>query len=267
MRSIMHIPQLEKCMNKLFVIILTLACMLAAACDRDNKPGNTFVIDGEPAKLYVGHYTEITPSDIPIGDKILSNETIVLLPEAVPTKKTSTIEYETLEVKDNRFSLTINLLFTSEAALLEVDSLCYKHEVYNTYDDAEYEYAPGTYTTGSRINPSRTIRYDVTPQSIYATYIDNTTQAEGPSALIYILTDGVRHEKEIIKTTASESESYTAEYSGKFKVACTDIATMQNEDFTFEFDPLSGMLKEIEPENKEIGNLEPASERVVCECF
>ncbi len=242
--------------------------MLITACDCGKEHDTDFVIDGQPAKLYVGRYMAIAPSGTIAGDKILSDERIVLLPEAVPTKKTNNIKYETLKVKEDRFSLAINLFFTYKTALLEVDSLCYSHDVYNTYNAAEYEYTPGTYVTDSQMLPGCTIRYDVTPESIHVTYINNATQAASPSVLVYELTDGIRHAKEIVKTTTSESEPYTARYSGRFNVVdYTGIATMQNDDFTFEFDPVSGMFKETEPENEEIGDLEPAAEKIVPECF
>lgn len=245
-------------MNKLYIASLLSVCLSAIACSNESHD-SPLVIDGETATLYIGEYMEITPADNIIEEQVPSDERITLLSDAVPTQKMNHIQSETQEIKDNHFSIAINLLFASRTALLDIDSLCYKHEVYNTYNVTEYEYTPGVYTINSRINSNYSIKYNVTSESIHATYIYNETNKTVSSPmLIYELTDGARQAKEVVETRNSESKAYTAKYSGKLKVTCTDIAIMQNDDFTFAFDPATGKLQELQPENKEIGDLKRA---------
>lgn len=249
-------------MKKLIITFLSfLQVVLFASCSSDEPNDNRFVVDGELATLYTGSYMEIFPTTSFPGGEFYSSEVHTLLHDAVP--------YETIAGKENtkvyeqvtKATLTFNLLFTSKSADLEIDSIGERNMTTIVSFTKTYQYTPGTYTITSQQHQGYSIQYIVSSDRIQVTYIDSQGNPYG-SETLYTLVDYKRENTEQVSETTSQLP-FKTKYKGKFRVVCTDIATMSNDDFTFEFNPVNGKLKETKPEIRDLLELEISEQFLV----
>lgn len=248
-------------MNKL-PLALSLALSIVFASCSTGESDNSLVINGELATLYVGSYMVLIPDTYYSTEDGFISEPEALLHNAVPYVETNKKIIESAE-KMNKFSITMNLLLTSKIAQFEVDSICHKSVISREYNQVEYEYTEGTYTIASQVNSRYMISYTVYATEIVAAYADKETgELCTPYQQLYRLKDFKRISNDNLKTTASKLEPQKSKYIGVFTVKEGDILTLENEDFTFEFNPVTGTLYEVKPEHKSLGDLERASQRL-----
>lgn len=234
---------------------LFLQIFLLASCSSDEPNDNRFVVDGELATLYTGSYMEAFPPTSMPGGESLNSEVHTLLHDAV--------SFETIAGKENtavydqviKSTLTFNLLFASKTAELEIDSIGERNVTTIVSFTETFRYTPGKYTIASRQRQGYSIEYIVSSDKIQVTYVDSQGNPCSSTETLYALDDYKRVNTEQISKTTSQLP-FKSKYKGKFKVTCTDIATMANDDFIFEFNPVNGKLKEIKPEIRDLLELE-----------
>lgn len=235
---------------------------MLASCSSDEPNDNRFVVDGELATLYTGSYMiAFPPSSIP-GGEYYNSEALTLLHDAVTFETISGKENTKVHDQVTYANLTLNLLFASKSAELEIDSIGERNVTTIVSFTKTYQYTPGTYTIASQQHQGYSIEYIVDSNKIQATYKDSQGNSYGPTETLYTLTDYKRENTEQVKETTAQLP-FKSKYKGKFKVVCTDIATMSNDEFTFEFNPINGKLKEIKPEIRDLLELEISDQWLV----
>lgn len=250
-------------MNKLFISFLFfLQVIILASCSSDEPNDNRFVVDGELATLYTGSYMETFPTSSIPGGEFHNSEVLTLLHDAVPFEIIAGKENTKVYDQVTNAELTFNLLFASKTAELEIDSIGDRNVTTIISFTKTYQYTPGTYTIASQQHQGYSIEYIVSNDKIQASYKDSQGNSYGTTGTLYTLADYKREDTEQVSETTAQLP-FKSKYKGKFKVVCTDIATMSNDDFTFEFNPISGKLKEIKPEIRDLLDLEVSDQWLV----
>lgn len=250
-------------MTKLLIpFLLFLQVFMLASCSSDEPTDNRFVVDGELAKLYTGSYIEAFPTSSLPGGEYHYTEAHTLLNEAVPFEYIAGKESTTVYDQVTKATLTFNLLFASKSAELEIDSIGERNIITIVSFTKTYQYTPGKYTIASRQHRGYAIEYNVSSDKIQVNYVDSQGNAYGTKEILYSLNNYKREDTEQISATSAQVP-FKSKYKGKFKVTCDEIATMSNDDFSFEFNPINGKLKELKPELRDLLELEISDQWLV----
>lgn len=236
----------------LFIIVL-------ASCSQQEPNDDHFVLDGEIATLYTGSFFEAYPTS-PIELDPLP-EPLTLLHDVVSFEIVDGKEETRISDHIDWVKLTFNLFFTKKAAEMEIDSIGELTRTTVVAFTRTYKYTPGVYRASSQHQQDLTLVYQVSENRIDFAYVDANNLSVLPMSKLYTLDNYTR--KAMQQTSETAQIPFATKYKGRFNVKFTDVATMENEGFIFEFNPLSGWLKEVEPINRDLLKLEVSDQKLI----
>ena len=233
--------------------ILPFYLLLLASCSNDDP-----TIDGEPATAYSATFLDITPGNSWSSETVSYDDILNEIKSFVP------YSVEEKELKESSSSIdhtetTYQLLLASSAAKMSIETVTYTTHKTTTYNATLTKYQHGRYYFPNYENVYLYLVVDVNDDSIYYGCIyKESGETAGSYKEIATLENGYYIKREKTNSTIDYTDSTTETYNGTFSVTTesSGSVTLENSEYKFRFSPSTGILTELFPRNKEIGELD-----------